>query len=156
MKRKTIIIIILIAAAAAAAGIFWFVANQKKQEARHTSAEVVAWDVDIEPEEPAEEKQIMIPGYTSMVMNANTKEQTVSMGNPADNTCNFIIVLKLADGTKLFESQELKPGEGLEEIYLEQELEAGEYQAIIEYKCYSIEDNSPLNGSRAEFQLYVK
>ena len=70
MKRKTIIIIILIAAAAAAAGIFWFVTNQKEQETKHTSAEVVAWDVDIEPEEPAEGKQIMIPGYTSMVMNA--------------------------------------------------------------------------------------
>ena len=152
MKRNTIIIIILIAAAAAAAGIFWFVTNQKEQEAKHTSAEVVAWDVDIEPEEPAEGKQIMIPGYTSMAMNANTKEQTVSIGNPADNMCNFIIVLKLADGTKLFESQELKPGEGLEEI----SIEAGEYQAIIEYKCYSIEDNSPLNGSSAEFQLYVK
>ena len=90
------------------------------------------------------------------VMKANTKEQTVSIGNPADNTCNFIIVLKLADGTKLFESEELKPGEGLEEISIEQELETGEYQAVIEYKCYAIEDNSPLNGGSTEFQLYVK
>lgn len=155
-KTKTIIIIILIAAAIAAAGIIWFVMNQKKGEAKHTSAQVVAWDVDIEPEKPAEGKQIMIPGYTSMVMKENTKEQTVSIGNPADNACNFVIVLKLADGTKLYESQELKPGEGLEEISIEQELEAGEYQAVIEYKCYAIEDNSPLNGGSAEFQLYVK
>ena len=144
------------AAAVAAAGIIWFVMSQKKQEATHISANVVAWDVDMEPEKPAEGKQIMIPGYTSMVMKANTKEQTVSMGNPADNECNFIIVLKLADGTKLFKSQQLKPGEGLEQISLEQELEAGEYQAVIEYKCYAIEDNSPLNGGSAEFQLYVK
>lgn len=155
-KTKTIIIIIFIAAAIAAAGIFWFMMNHKKEEAKHTSAQVVAWDVDIEPEKPAEGKQIMIPGYTSMVMKTNTKEQTVSIGNPADNTCNFIIVLKLADGTKLFESEELKPGEGMEEISIEQELETGEYQAVIEYKCYAIEDNSPLNGGSTEFQLYVK
>lgn len=99
---------------------------------------------------------ILIPGYTSMVMKANTKEQTVSIGNPADNDCIFVIVLKLEDGTKLFESQELKPGEGLENITLDQELEAGEYQAVIEYKCYSLEDKSPLNGGSAEFKLYVK
>lgn len=144
MKKKTKIIIgILIAAVIAAAGITWYVMNQKNQKTGNSSAEVVAWDVDIEEEEPSEEKGILIPGYTSMVMKANTKEQTVSIGNPADNDCIFVIVLKLEDGTKLFESQELKPGEGLENITLDQELEAGEYQAVIEYKCYSLEDKSP-------------
>ena len=128
----------------------------KNQKTGNSSAEVVAWDVDIEEEEPSEEKGILIPGYTSMVMKANTKEQTVSIGNPADNDCIFVIVLKLEDGTKLFESQELKPGEGLENITFDQELEAGEYQAVIEYKCYSLEDKSPLNGGSAEFKLYVK
>ena len=132
MKKKTKIIIgILIAAVIAAAGITWYVMNQKNQKTGNSSAEVVAWDVDIE-------------------------EQTVSIGNPADNDCIFVIVLKLEDGTILFESQELKPGEGLENITLDQELEAGEYQAVIEYKCYSLEDKSPLNGGSAEFKLYVK
>ena len=130
MKKKTKIIIgILIAAVIAAAGITWYVMNQKNQKTGNSSAEVVAWDVDIEEEEPSEEKGILIPGYTSMVMKANTKEQTVSIGNPADNDCIFVIVLKL---------------------------EAGEYQAVIEYKCYSLEDKSPLNGGSAEFKLYVK
>lgn len=130
MKKKTKIIIgILIAAVTAAAGITWYVMNQKNQKTGNSSAEVVAWDVDIEEEEPSEEKGILIPGYTSMVMKANTKEQTVSIGNPADNDCIFVIVLKL---------------------------EAGEYQAVIEYKCYSLEDKSPLNGGSAEFKLYVK
>lgn len=115
MKKKTKIIIgILIAAVIAAAGITWYVMNQKNQKTGNSSAEVVAWDVDIEEEEPSQEKGILIPGYTSMVMKANTKEQTVSIGNPADNDCIFVIVLKLEDGTKLFESQELKPAAGQE------------------------------------------
>lgn len=79
MKKKTKIIIgILIAAVIAAAGITWYVMNQKNQKTGNSSAEVVAWDVDIEEEEPSEEKGILIPGYTSMVMKANTKEQTVT------------------------------------------------------------------------------
>ena len=143
-KKKKIIIGILIAAVIAAAGITWYVMTQKNQKTGNSSAEVVAWDVDIEEKEPSQEKGILIPGYTSMVMKANTKEQTVSIGNPADNDCIFVIVLKLEDGTKLFESQELKPGEGLENITLDQELKAGEYQAVIEYKCYSLEDKEHL------------
>lgn len=90
------------------------------------------------------------------IVSSIDKQFMESIGNPADNDCIFVIVLKLEDGTKLFESQELKPGEGLENITLDQELEAGEYQAVIEYKCYSLEDKSPLNGGSAEFKLYVK
>lgn len=78
------------------------------------------------------------------------------MGNPADNNCYFVIILRLEDGTKLYESEYLKPGEGLNEITMEQELESGEYQAIIEYKCYSLEDKSSLNGGSAQFNLIVK
>lgn len=36
--------------------------NQKNQKTGSSSAEVVAWDVDIEEEEPSEEKGILIPG----------------------------------------------------------------------------------------------
>ena len=60
MKKKTKIIIgILIAAVIAAAGITWYVMNQKNQKTGNSSAEVVAWDVDIEEEEPSEEKGIL-------------------------------------------------------------------------------------------------
>lgn len=58
MKKKTKIIIgILIAAVIAAAGITWYVMNQKNQKTGNSSAEVVAWDVDIEEEEPSEENE---------------------------------------------------------------------------------------------------
>ena len=98
MKKKTKIIIgILIAAVIAAAGITWYVMNQKNQKTGNSSAEVVAWDVDIEEEEPSEEKGILIPGYTSMVMKANTKEQTVSLAiaytyNWTEEQCAFLNV----------------------------------------------------------------
>ena len=60
MKKKTKIIIgILIAAVIAAAGITWYVMTQKNQKTGNSSAEVVAWDVDIEEEEPSEEKGIL-------------------------------------------------------------------------------------------------
>lgn len=155
MKNKKLIIIIVVVAAFAAACIAFFALKERKGR-NNSSANVVAWDVDIEEDELPETDEILIPGYDSMTMTANTKEQAVSMGNPADNNCYFIIILKLEDGTKLYESEYLKPGEGLKEITMEQELEPGEYQAIIEYKCYSLEDRSSLNGGNAQFNLIVK
>lgn len=158
-KKKTwiIILIILVAAVIAAAGIVYY-RNQKKETNTNVSAEVVPWDTDIEGGEstPKADDEIIIPGYTRMKMKANQKEQTVSMGNPADNTCYFVIVLKLTDGTVLFESDYLKPGEGVRQITMNQELEAGTYQAEIEYQCYSLEDKSPLNSGSAEFELNVQ
>ena len=157
MKKRTLIIIVgIVATAIAVAGIAFFASHDRKKGA-NTSAEVVPWDVKIEEEkETSKEDEILIPGYVSMAMDANTREQTVSIGNPADNNCLFIIVLKLLDGTILYESEYLKPGEGLKKITINQELDSGEYQAVIEYKCYSIEDKSPLNGGNVEFQLIVK
>lgn len=157
MKKRTLIIIVgIVATAIAVAGIAFFASYDRKKWA-NTSAEVVPWDVKIEEEkETSKEDEILIPGYVSMAMDANTREQTVSIGNPADNNCLFIIVLKLLDGTILYESEYLKPGEGLKKITINQELDSGEYQAVIEYKCYSIEDKSPLNGGNVEFQLIVK
>lgn len=157
-KKKTtwiVIIIILVAAALAAAGIAYYL-NQNKEKNSNVAAEVVPWDTDIEEDTSKADDEIIIPGYAKMTMKANQKEQTVSMGNPADNDCYFIIVLKLADGTVLFESDYLKPGEGMRKITMNQELESGTYQGIIEYKCYSMEDKSPLNGGSAEFELNVQ
>lgn len=66
----------------AAAGITWYVMNQKNQKTGISSAEVAAWDVDIEEEELSEEKGILIPGYNSGKWNgslpADTLKQSVA------------------------------------------------------------------------------
>lgn len=156
-KRTKILLIVIIAAAIAVAGIaaFLLIGRGEEQEKANTSANVVPWDVEIQ-DEPKQEDEILIPGYDSMIMKANTKEQQVDMGNPSDNKCYFVIVLKLTDGTELYRSDYLKPGEGLEEITMEKELDVGEYQAIIEYNCYALEDKSTLNSGSVEFTLKVR
>lgn len=52
-------------------------------------------------------------------MKANTKEQTVSIGNPADNdeSCIFVIVLKLEDGTEAVRITRAETGRRSGEYY---------------------------------------
>lgn len=162
MLKKTVNIPILVVVLVAAVivvtgGAVWARQKQQSAEKAVAAAEVVPWDVEIAEETiPETEGKILIPGYASMTMAADTKEQNVSMGNPADNDCYFRITLKLADGTVLFESEDLKPGEGYHHITLKKTLPAGEYQAAIQYRCFTLEDKSVLNGGSCEFQLIVE
>lgn len=104
MKKRTLIIVIMILAAAlAAAGITYYVMQSEnasdESTGTTTSAEVVPWDVDIgETEETTPAEEIYLPGYASMTMVANTKEQSVSIGNPSGNHCYFVITLKMKTG----------------------------------------------------------
>lgn len=155
-KKRLLIIIIIVAAVLAAVGIIYIRKGQDKTVS-NPSATVVPWDVDIpEEDQPKEEGKILLPGYSAMTMTAGTQDQEVNIGNPADNNCYFVIVLKLEDGTELFRSDYLKPGEGLKNITINQTLEAGQYQAVIEYNCYALTDKSQLNGGSAGFTLVVE
>ena len=100
---------------------------------------------------------ISIPGYESIILKANSLEQTIAFNNPSQNCCYFVITLCLEDGKILWESDYIEPGEVSDPIKLNQELEAGTYpNTILKYSCYSIEDRSQLNGAETKLTLMVK
>ncbi len=100
---------------------------------------------------------IAIPGYEGLTFVANSKKQSIALGNPATNNCYFVISIVLEDGTLIWESEEISPGNTSKEIVLLTELEAGSYNATIKYDCYSMDKNrSPLNGAQILTKLRVK
>lgn len=149
-KIYILIAIILILAVLAACWFAFF-----KDKGGSGAGEVVAWDVNNEDTAGAT-AGISIPGYTSMVFESGKTTQKVNMGNPKGNSCYFVITLKLSDGKVLYESDYLEPGQGLSQIKLKTSLPAGEYTAVAQYSCYSLEDKSPLNGASSEFKLIVE
>ncbi|MBQ0026792.1 MAG: hypothetical protein KBS79_05445, partial [Lachnospiraceae bacterium] len=100
---------------------------------------------------------IAIPGYEGLTLAANSKKQSIALGNPATNNCYFVISIVLEDGTLLWKSEEISPGNTSKEITLFTELEAGSYNVTIKYECYSMDKNrSPLNGAQILTKLRVK
>lgn len=161
-RKKFIILIIIIAVAviaAAATLLIWQVILKNDEEMTDgvSAGEVVPWDIEIDVDEDTAGAwgSIQIPGYESMTFAAGETVQTVDIGNPASNSCYFVITIRLEDGTQLFQSGYLEPGQGYTSIELTQSLEAGEYIAVIQYECYSLEDKSALNGASSEFRLFV-
>ena len=110
---------------------------------------------DIAPED--ESPSIAIPGYEGFNLEAGTKKQSIALNNPESNTCFFLISLYLEDGTLLWQSEYLAPGEKSKAMELNQKLEPGTYKAVLRYDCFRMnQELSPLNGAETKLTLRVK
>ena len=112
---------------------------------------------------------ISIPGYESLDFKTGKTKQSVDFYNPDENTCFFRISLVIKDEpdtangeegnageeTVLWTSDMIEPGEHVKSIKIGKELESGEYAAILKYECFSLKDETPLNGSNVELTLNV-
>ena len=105
---------------------------------------------------PGSGENIAIPGYEKLSFAAGKTAQTVNLKNPAENACTFVLSLTLDDGTTLWTGEALSPGEAFTRITLTKALDAGSYAATLHYDCYTIEDNTPLNGAEIQLTLEVK
>lgn len=99
---------------------------------------------------------IIIPGFTTLSLPAGTAEASVDLANPADNTCLLVISIVLEDGTVLFTSGTLEPGESIGGVTLLQALSPGEYAAIVKFGAYDPDTFSPLNTAEVGITLIVK
>lgn len=100
---------------------------------------------------PGSGANIAIPGYEKLSFAAGKTAQTVNLKNPPENACAFVLTLTLEGGETLWTGKALFPGEAFTSITLNRALDAGEYPATLHYDCFSLQDNTPLNG--AEIQL---
>ena len=118
-------------------------------------------DLEILPISEKEEKNvdtIDIPGYEVLTFEAEKTKQSVSLANPKQNTCGFIISLSLEDGTELWKSEEIKPGESSKAIVLTKALDVGTYpNTVLKYRCFRLDsDKTPLNGAETKLTIIVK
>lgn len=100
---------------------------------------------------------ISIPGKESMKIQANAKSVSVDLYNPENNKCYFEISILLEDGTELYKSKLVKPGQNIYKINLNKELAKGTYNATIHYSTYTMDGNyTPLNGANVPVKLIAE
>ena len=105
---------------------------------------------------PGSGENIAIPGYEKLSFAAGKTAQAVNLKNPPENACTFVLSLKLDDGTTLWTGKALSPGEAFTHITLTRALDAGEYPATLHYDCFSLNDNTPLNGAEVKLTIEVR
>ena len=131
---------------------WFFVKNQSN------AGPVTNFTPEFEPEQTQETtqastaKEIKIPGYSTIPIQANSEQVEIDLYNPEENDVHFQIDFYLTEtGEKLFESKLIKPGQHLYSITLERALEPGEYPITIQYNTYSTDGAfSPKNGAAVD------
>ena len=153
MKKRYLIILLIILVVIAVLISVW--AIFLKQDMLQTNTSIQKQDSGLIEKN---ENSISIPGYEGITLKAYSLEQNVSLNNPIQNTCYFVITLYLEDGTRLWQSDYIKPGETSSPIVLTQSLEKGTYpNAVLQYSCFKMDsEKTPLNGAETKLTLRVK
>lgn len=153
MKKRYLVILLIILVVIAVLISVWAIFI--KQDMSQTNTDIQNQDSDLIEKN---ENTISIPGYEGITLRADSLEQIVSLNNPIQNTCYFVITLYLEDGTRLWQSDYIKPGETSSPIVLNQPLEKGNYpNAVLQYSCFKMDgEKTPLNGAETKLTLRVK
>ena len=113
-----------------------------------------------EQTEPVEKltDSIDIPGFGELHFKAGQTEQNMTVPNPSQNFCWFKVSLVLEDGTVLWTSDFIAPGEQSGKVVLNEPLEKGEYRnAMLKYQCFADEaGQQALNGAETKLTIIVK
>ncbi len=161
-KSYTLLILILIAIVLIGTAVTVVLLMNRKSPEEVKGEGVVGvitdnWDPKISQEPEGSQKSgTQIPGYSKAEMHSGDTSLKLRIGNPKDNKVGFLATLKLSDGTVLYSSPLLRPGQGMEEVPLNQTLSPGTYQASVYYQCVLLnEEQTPLNAAESAFTLYV-
>jgi hypothetical protein len=104
-----------------------------------------------------ESSEIQIPGFKEAKMNAGDSSLHLNIGNPEENNAGFYATVELEDGTVLYESPLLEPGQGISDLPLLTSPEKGTYNAYVSYQVVSLDEgHTPMNTARSAFTLHVE
>lgn len=99
-----------------------------------------------------------IPAVTGIELESNQLAQNVEFYNPEENPCAFVISLYLGDGTLVFTTDSIYPGQTVNDVNLTVKLDSGVYSnAILVYDCYSVdEEMTPLTRCELIIEINSK
>lgn len=141
-RKWILLLILLLLGASAAAGYFWLNRSQMDDTSKYWF-DKMAKDGTLEGKS-AQELQGMLDGIVqegmfNISMNAEPvftngkSEGSLGLENIKENKYYCRVILKLdKDGSILYQSDGLKPGQYIDKIKLDQELPAGEYDCTAE------------------------
>ena len=164
-----IVVILLIVAFVVLAMVFRNTMRKGGETTTVTQAVSQTVETTAEPAASAEESTsskkkntdtIDIPQRGFLTFAADTVEQTNTVTNPEQNFCYFKVTLKLADGTVLWQSDYIAPGDSSEPMKLNKPLKKGTYEkAVMLFECFALNGDGTyrqVNGANNILTILVK
>jgi|LSQX01.3.fsa_nt_gb hypothetical protein len=99
---------------------------------------------------------IAVPGFERLTAEGQTLH-AAGVSNSEQNSCYFVVSIILPDGSEVYRSSYLAPGQSLGDVELSKPLAPGTYEgAVARYSCFDLADMRPLNGADISFVLEVQ
>ena len=134
-----------------------FFNKSSNEDKTRIAGDVTQYAEDQDNSDIEESPSIAIPGYDTLSFKAGKKTQEVTLHNPKENTCYFKMSLILEDGTTIWTSDLLEPGKAFTKIKLDKSLAKGTYSNVkLRYACYSLKDQSQLNGAEIKVTIVAE
>ncbi|MDO4963609.1 MAG: hypothetical protein Q4E75_05920 [bacterium] len=164
-KDNKLIVIIIIAAIIIAFGIVlginyntWFGKKDIEPQKVEKSMDENAGDYVEEEVENYNGANVILPGWTELHIEANTKEITkgIDFYNPSGNNGYYYLTFQLKINNEvLYESGLVAPGKHIQKITLKRALKEGVYDATIFMQPYKWDKATPTNNANVRIKLVV-
>ena len=165
-KKKRILIIILIVGALAAAGIAAFLLLGNQYDSQASSIKNAQGTTQEELDELARESQTWISVSNSIDCDSATDTCSATdkdgqaitvIDNPSDNHRDLTYTFSLEDGTVVYESDLITPGNGIEQPKLTKHLDPGSYSITVTAQGHDADSHKAVGGTvSAQVTLVVK
>lgn len=100
-------------------------------------------------------KSILINGFTDWSLPAGkTENLPIMLENPESNPCYFTFSIVLSDGTVLYESKQVPPGNRISAVTINQPLSEGKYDAEVIIRTNDIETGTPMNSAKSKITIH--
>ena len=99
---------------------------------------------------------IKINGFTDWSLPAGkTENLPIMLENPEGNPCYFSFSIVLSDGTVLYESKQVPPGNRISSVTINQPLPDGKYEAEIVITTNDIVTGTPMNSAKSKIIIHA-
>ena len=148
------LIIVLIPLLLILTGMIWLVVSQPVKPDISNESNGITWVGDDDNHPATASERILIPGVSRLTFERNSTQQRVPFFNPSENSAIMKMRLQLEDGTELWHSDELKPGESANIITTHNLPKIGNYHAVLVIDCQDA-NGVTLNGGIINLTLSI-
>lgn len=100
-------------------------------------------------------QSIQINGFTDWSLPAEeTENLPILLENPKGNPCYFTFSIILSDGTLLYESKQIPPGNHIGFITINQPLTEGKYAAELIIRTNDTRTGAPMNSAKSKINIH--
>lgn len=138
--------------------LFFLLSNISNQSVKEPWTPVIdsgIYDTLTDGDTDISSQSIQINGFTDWSLPAGkTENLPISLENPKGNPCYFTFSIVLSDGTVLYESKQVPPGNCISSVTINQPLDEGEYTAELVIHTNDTRTGAPMNSAKSKITIH--